>query len=489
MFFVSLAAKSIDPEAFAWLVFTRATKMRLTGYNQRHVLTLAKGDIFGVRRTRSNTFQIVKSDSLHVLYRNVTPAVHERILKNSIAYKGPPVTPQEVEDGFVRQRRVATREADKTANKRIDDFFKPKDRIVEKYQIDQNNYQWRKVIKSPIRVVTKKQGKSKAIVKPGELVGLRYQTPARGGYVLVDGNVRVHISHEMYVELVQGSRVLPERQQKTDIVDLGSGLSEAEIAKTMQQEKQDSRRKKKTKTMDDATHEEEPIPKLYDIDDLSEEDVLEVGVQKRSRKQKNLRRMVRKLLEVQEQDVWVDEDGGDFEDDSIDKAPDEDLEDVDHDKDTGDVDAEDSALEDTDEDGEGEDEDDDLEDGDPDSDEDLGEDDLGESKYRDDEHVADLLEPGVVIKMKKGNGRTFVVVEAAPMERNENLMEYILHDPKTDEDDSDYSLYRLRLNVNMPMSKFEESAEITEDSFGDEELKSIQDTVEYADIKSISFVK
>ena len=124
MFFVSLAA-NIDPDDYAWLVFTRATKMRLKGYHQRHVLNLEKGDIFGVRRTRSNTYQLVKSDSMHILYRNIKPKTHDNILNNSIPYKGPTPSKQEVEEGFVRPRKVSTREPSQRSNKRTDDYFKP----------------------------------------------------------------------------------------------------------------------------------------------------------------------------------------------------------------------------------------------------------------------------------------------------------------------------------------------------------------------------
>lgn len=484
MFYVSVAATAIDPEAYAWLVFTRATKMRLTGYNQRHVLILSKGDVFGIRRTRSNTYQIVKSDALHVLYRNIPPNTQDRILTNSIPYKGEPITPQEVEDGFSRHRRVSTQEPKRKSNRRIDDFFVPTTkRIVEKFQIDQNNYQWRKLTKGNIRVVTKKQGKSKAVLQSGSIVGLRYRSPGRGGYVLLDGNVRIQISHEMYSELVHASRVLPESQQKTEIVDLGSGLSAEQIKKLSEPK---PRTKKEDKVVEEEPEEE--IPTLYDLDDMSEEEILDIKRERKSKHKRNLRRMVRKLLEVQNQDVWVDDDS-DFDDESSPgKLKEEDeLEDVDSSPKAPADDIEpESEDEDLDEGDEGDDEGDD-EDFDEDE-EDLDED-MGDASFREDEHVADVLEPGAMFVMKKGGGRTFVVIEAAPMERNENLMEYILHDPKSDETDDDFNLFRLRLNVNTTLAKFEESAEILDKTFGEDDLKSIQDTVEYADVKSVSLVK
>lgn len=483
MFFVSIAAKGIDPEAFAWLVFTRTTKMQLRGYNQRHTLVLAKGDVFGIRRTRSNTYQIVKSDALHVIYRNVPADTQDRIMKNSMVYKGPPITEQEVEDGFSRQRRVSTREPVNNANKRVDDFFKPKARIVEKYQIDQNNYQWRKIQESNVRVLSKKQGKIKSILNTGDIVGMRYNTPARGGYVLLDGNNRIHISHETYSEIVHSSRVLPAGQQKDDIVDLGSGLSEAEIKEQMEKEAQE-RKERKAKNSPTSV-EEEPIPQLYDIDGVSDDELLEEKVVKRDKKNRNLRRMVRKLLEVPEQDVWVEEGDAEFED--------EEMEDVDappaksNEPETEDVDPDDVEDEDFDDDL-----DEDLEE----DEDDLDEDDLDEEEDEDpdeeerkEQPLVEELQPGTIVQMKKGTKRKYVVIEANPMERNENLIEYILHDPTADEGDDEYSLYRLRLNVNTTLGKFEESAEILDETFGEDTLKEIQDSIEYADIKSISFVK
>jgi len=489
MFFVSIAAKGIDPEAFAWLVFTRSTKMQLKGYNQRHTLVLSKGDIFGVRRTRSNTYQMVKSDSLHVLYRNVPAETYNRILKNCIAYKGTPITEEEVEDGFSRSRRVSTTESTQKSNKRTDDFYKPGSRIIEKYQIDQNNYQWRKLREANIKVLSKKQGKIKGLLNSGDVIGLRYSTPARGGYVLLDGNKRINISHEMYSELVHASRVLPDSQQKDDVVDLGSGLSDSEIKEKMQEEAKVAKERKAKNAP--APVEEEPIEKLYDIGDLSDDELLEQNTFKKDKRNRNLRRMVRKLLEVPEQDVWVDEDEAkekDFED--------EELEDVDAEseapeesEDFEDEEDNDDGLDDNLSDDLPDDSDNDDSDGEFEDEEDLEDEEDPEEAERKESRVVEELQPGNIVQIKKGTKRKLVVIDASPMERNENLIEYILHDPTADEDDQDFSLYRLRLNVNTTFAKFEESADLLDETFDDKQLKAIQDSMEYADIKSISFVK
>lgn len=463
MFFITEAA-NIDPDAFAWLVFTRSTKMRLTGYHQRHVLTLAKGDIFGIKRTRSNTYQLVKSDAMHILYRNISDRTYGSIMKNSIPYKGPTPSEQEVEEGYVRRRKVRTKEPAHTPQKRTDDYYIPtRGRIVERYQIDLGNYQWRKVAKGPIRLVTKKQGKAKGMLRSGDIVGMRYRSPARGGYIVLDGNNRMHISHELYTQIVQDSRVLPTAQQKSGLIDLETGKREAE-------EKPMKRLpvKKKPAPKPKELPPEEPVEKLYDLDSLQEEEILQKA-ERRSRVTRNMRRTVRKLLEVPESETWVENDEEEFEQEAPEETPEEETEGEPTERDLDKEDAEEARKVDE-------------------------EDREEESEPSEDEEadatipVVEEIEPGTIIRMTKGSQRHFVVVDAQIMERNENLMEYILFDPDADEDDEDVVMYKLRIGIRMPMAQFKEHAEI-EGDYDTDKLKPLMDSVEYATFKPISLVK
>lgn len=484
MFFIALAA-DIDPDDFAWLVFTRSTKMRLTGYNQRHSLTLEKGDIFGVRRTRSNTYQLVKSDQLHVLYRNIPVSTHERILKHSIAYKGEPITMQEVEEGFTRRRRVATREK-AVANKRTDDFYRAPGKIVEKFELDLADYQWRRVSKT-VKVLTKKQGRVKTILRPQDIVGVRYMTAAKGGYVVVDGNVRVHVSHENYSEIIHSAKILPASQQRDDIVDLETGTTRSRKAEPKKVERRPVARQPRVE--EEVKEEVEELPQLYDLEDLDEEQILELS-RKSKRRNNNLRRRVRKLMSEEEAETWVDDEGSFEDDEPVEddetEAPDEAMDDETEAAPEQDDSAEPEAEDDSDDlDDDDLDDDDGLDDDDLDDD-DL-DDDLPDATYRADDRVADVLEPGTQFSVRNGH-RTFVVVVAEPMERNANIMEYLLHDPEA-EDDSDFRLFRLRLNVNMDMKRFSENAEVLEEEYDEQKLKDLQGTIDYADIKSVSLVK
>lgn len=466
MFFVSEAA-NIDPEDFAWLVFTRSTKMRLTGYHQRHVLNLSKGDIFGIRRTRSNTYQLVKSDAMHVLYRNLSPKTYANIMKNSIPYKGPTPTEQEVEDGFVRRRKVSTREPVPNPHKRTDDYYIPtKGRIVERYSLDLSNYQWRKIRTGNIRVVTKKQGKAKAMLRSGDVVGLRYRSPARGGYIVLDNNTRIHISHELYTEIVHDSRVLPMSRQKTETVDLGTGKEETPPPKP-------KRKPVKKKRPPKELPPEEPIEKLYDLDSLNEDEILQ-KTERRSRVTKNMRRAVRKLLEVPEAETWVESDQDDFEQEEEGFEPEEKVEEPDSGEspDEAGLDQEDVEEE-------------------RQVDQEQEEEDAEPSEEEDDDAttpVVEELEPGTIIRMKKGSQRRFVIVDSQIMERNENLMEFILSDPDEEEEDDDVVMYKLRIGIRMPMSQFREHAEI-EGDYDAEQLKPLIDSAEYATFKPVSLVK
>lgn len=455
MFYISESA-AIDPDDFAWLVFTRATKMRLSGYNQRHTLVLEKGDIFGVRRTRVGKYQLVKGSQMHILYRNISEKTHSNIMKNAIPYKGPTPSEQEVEDGFVRHRRVSTRETSHTPNKRTDDYYKPKKgRVVEKFEIDLNNYQWRRIKKDTIKVETKKQGKVRGVLHPNDLIGLRYQTPARGGYVIINGNVRVHITHELYTRLVHSSRVVPDSQQRTGTIDLETKVSEPVEPKP-------KKPLRKKKVVPQSFPEEEPVEKLYDFDSMEDEEILE-KTKRRRKDQNNLRRAVRKLLEVPEQDVWLEDENEAFEpEDGETSEPQEDR--------VFDPDSEegfDAEIDQDEKDAQIEDEQDEAE------------------EEEDTTPVVESLNPGDVIQMKGGTQRKFVVVDSQPMERNENLVEYTLFDPDEGEPDE---MYRLRLNIHMTTSEFEQHAEVI-DSYDSTELKSLQDSADYATIKPVSLLK
>ena len=457
-----IEAANINPDDYAWLTFTRQTKLKLTGYHQKHELRLERGDIFGVRRTRSNTYQLVKADAMHVLYRGLSEKAHNSIMKHSIPYEGPPPTPEEIEEGFVRRRKVNVVNRKRVANKRTDDYYKtPKERVIETFQIDFDDYQWRKVKSGPIKVTTKKQGKVRTVLHAGDFVGMRYLTPARGGYIIVDGSTRILISHELYTEIVHESRPLPSGQQRSGTIDLDSGrkVEKAPVEKKV--------RRKKVETPELPP--EEPIEKLYDLDDLSEEEVLG-KIKRRSRVQKNLQSTVKRLMEGPEQETWVPDDQEEFEQE---EPTSEETEDEDQVETPGDEQPETEVPEDTDVEEEPEDE----EEPEPE-----------EGSEQDDETLADVLEPGTIIRMKKGSGRRFVVVDADIMERNENLMEYTLVDPDSEDDEEDDVMYHLRLGTHVKVGKFRESAEI-EGTYDEKKLKPLQEKVQYANIKSMSLVK
>jgi len=464
MFFIEAA--NINPDDYAWLVFKRQTKLKLSGYNQKHELRLARGDIFGVRRTRSNTYQLVKADSMHVLYRGISEKTHTSIMKHGMPYDGPPPTEDEVDEGFVRRRKVATHEKTIVANKRTNDYYRtPKARVLESYQIDLEDYQWRQLKESNIKVTTKKQGKVRALLNVGDFVGMRYMTPARGGYILYEGENRVLISHELYTEIVQASRPLPLAQQRTGIVELeGSPKIKEEPVKKL------VRRVEKK-----AIPAPEPIASLYDLDNLTEEEVLG-KIKRRSRTRTNLKRSVKKLLEVPEQETWVEDTEDEFEAETEEDNTAEEEEFEEEGEDTS-TETPGDEVEDPEEDEEVDDDDDDA-----------SEEEEDDNSEQDQELLADAMDPGVIIRMKKGSGRRFVVVDAQIMERNENLMEYTLFDPDSEEDDDDSVMYHLRLGTTVTVGKFKDSAEI-EGEYGEDELKSVQSRLEYATIKSMSLVK
>lgn len=457
--FVAEAA-NVNPEDFSWLVFIQGS-MRFTGnHNQQHKLVLKEGDLFGIRRTRSNTYNIIKADALHVLFRSVTDDQHKRLMKRTRVFRGKTPT-KDLESGYKRHKKLAAKAPAIKVDKRKDDYFRPANtrQINEKVEIDLANYQWRKAkTEKPIKIVTRKQGKSKHVLNNGDLIGARHVTPARGGYIIIEGDTRINIGHELYTEIVHASRILPANQQREGLIDLTTGKkrisTKASRAEAEQKQKVIRRaRRKHVKEVPEYAP-EEPIEQLFDFDHLEDSEVAR-NLERRGRLAGRISHQVKKMLQVPGQDTWV-EDGEDaaFE-------PEEETDEQ--------IEEEDVELEN------------DLADDSEDREDNVDDEDLEDEA----EPLVEVLEPGDLIKLKKGRGREFVLVQFEEMERNANLIEYMLHDPDSDEDD--FVVHRLRLGVKTTLAEFKQNAEVV--GTYDGKLETIQNQIEYATFKPISFLK
>lgn len=489
---------NIDPENFSWLVY-KGNKKSLKGHNQRHTLVLEKEDIYGVRFTKTKTYQLVKADALHVIFRNIDKKKHDNILKVSTPYKGPTPTDDEVTEGFVRNRRVPTKE-NSVANKQKDNYFRPRYKINEYGSIDHGDYQWRKV-SDRIQITTKKQGKSKGFLPVGSIVGVRYLTPARGGYILMDVNKRVLISHELYSHIVNSSKILPKQQQRTGVYDVQTGARDigrnkknntTEISDKKEGSSKVKRRKSKTPTSDIDYSEIDPdesiqdnAEELYNLDTDAEDVGNRVKV-RRKRDSVKSRKNIRKFID--EIEKWKeDEDEEDFETEEEDAnkaeratSPEEQPEGEPEEGEEGEPEeSEETESEDPESEQE---ENEESEEG-----EEVEEEEEGTNEGQ--ESIVDVLEPGITFQMKSGQQRKFVIVDAEPMRSNPNLMEYTLYDPDLDDREDELVLNRLRLNISTKMEQFKQNATIIDNILSEEELKKLQSSADFAEIKPFSLMK
>lgn len=215
---VSLSADH-DLDGFDWYTYAGPKRVTLKGYNQRHDFTLEKGDIYGVRSTRQmGKYQLVKHDMTHVLFRNVEDTKVDKIMDISKVYRGPRVKHPEIE-GRQRAPKVAIKPIEvKLANRLLDQFYTPKS-VVERNSYDRQDYQWRTATKQ-IRVKTLKMGKARKPIEVGDVIGVRYVTAAKGGYIIMPNQERVNIPTEIYKELVENSRILPRGEQKSGVINM-----------------------------------------------------------------------------------------------------------------------------------------------------------------------------------------------------------------------------------------------------------------------------
>lgn len=185
-------------------------------YSKRHTLVFNPGDVYSVKiTTRGPTagrYQIVFERAPHVKFRSVPPEAVAAIIKDS--------KPADVKIERTKGTRAAyTTTRSSRANKQKDDLYKPPGTINERSTYDKNNYQWRLIVGTKINVKTLKQGRVRAVLKDKDIVGVRYVTKSKGGFVLLPDDQRINISHENYLDIIEGSRILaPARQQKGLVV-------------------------------------------------------------------------------------------------------------------------------------------------------------------------------------------------------------------------------------------------------------------------------
>jgi hypothetical protein len=444
-------AEAIDVDDFVWMVYNRKTayKSQPQQYNPKHTLVLNQGDVYGMLRTRKKVYQLVKADAQHVLFRNIVPSIHDKLFKDSLPYRGT-IDQQRVDEGFERARRVSTVQNEAKRDIRTSPFFVPSGRIDEREELDYSNYQWRKVI-DQVKLESKKQGVTKKVLSKNELIGLRYVSPSVGGYVIHDSNKRVMVSTEMYVDLTDASKLLPLSQQLEGKVNVFNPRSKVPTPK-----KGGIVPRRQFDVEPVSEEVEEPIVPKYDFSNVSPLDFF-----KSKRVTRNqASRTERAITNIQKAPDLPEWEGDDVEelfedDDGVEENVKEPVKDEPEEADDVEEEFDDEEQEDSE----------DSEEESPTS------------------PLADVLVAGRMFSM---NNREFAVIQSGVMERNPKLVEYIVHENNSDDEE----LYRFRLADNYTLQQFEEKGyTILENEMDDSEIDKLQLLLDDAKFKPLPLAK
>lgn len=211
---ISLAAAPADFSQFEWMYNAgKSFKLRLDDTP----VTVDADDLVGFRKaTRGPTagaYQVVLAKYPQKIYRSIKQDQIDKFIKQFKEYKGVPEAPKKTgaRHQYMRKNQLEN-------DRQESQFYVSPSKPREVHSYDRDDYQWRKVMHNTT-VTTKHYGTTRAALKTGDEVGLRYLRKSHGGYVIMPNGERVLIAHELYEEITNNTDILPRAQQQTGIVE------------------------------------------------------------------------------------------------------------------------------------------------------------------------------------------------------------------------------------------------------------------------------
>lgn len=216
---ISLSAAPADFSQFIWYV-NKGAAFKFDPGNGQHVMRVDSGDLIGIKKTTrgptAGSYQAVLEKYPHLIFRSVPGASIEKHLSDLKPYNGIPAKPEKTGQRYTKVKIKGADAHDKlTALK-----YKPEAKFKESGEYDRENYQWREVVNGPIPIRTKEHGKTRQSLKNGDIIGVRFVTSAKGGYVILPSGERLNISEENYESVISGARILPSSGQQVGVVIL-----------------------------------------------------------------------------------------------------------------------------------------------------------------------------------------------------------------------------------------------------------------------------
>lgn len=226
-------AKVKDLEAMDWYTYNGPKIVKLgvdKQFNQKHPLVINPGELVALampaRGPSVGKYRVVLGHAVHVLFRSVPQKMIDKIMPHLTKYKGKVPTHDILPEDKKRTSKVRIRERAES-DKQADDLYKPTGPVRETTQYSRENYQWRKVVHAGTKIQTMKQGRTKYTLQQDDIIGVRYMTKARGGFIILPDGQRVNIHDDTYKQLLGNTRILPSSKQQKGLVilaDIKAGL-------------------------------------------------------------------------------------------------------------------------------------------------------------------------------------------------------------------------------------------------------------------------
>lgn len=208
---VALSAKFEELDKFSWYQYSGRTKRKLVTHGS--AAEISNGSVFGIRPIKGGRFYVILPDLYHVNF-TVEPEEMEFLTSRSDEIKKPKLA--NIREG--RQRAPRNLEGTKLVERRAwdSDYFKPARKLYDESTNGVNlvNYQWRKYTGSkPMKI-----GKTRDlfhVVNRGDVFGVRYVSPTKGGvYMDVEGR-RWTINPDSWTSMLENTEVLPKTKWPT----------------------------------------------------------------------------------------------------------------------------------------------------------------------------------------------------------------------------------------------------------------------------------
>uniref|UniRef100_A0AB39CEF4 KTSC and Metallopeptidase-like N-terminal fusion domain-containing protein n=1 Tax=Pseudomonas phage HRDY3 TaxID=3236930 RepID=A0AB39CEF4_9VIRU len=213
---IALAASPADFKQFEWMYNAgKAFKLRLDDTP----VTVEPDDLVGFRKaTRGPTagaYQVVLAKYPQKIYRSIKQEQIEVFIDQFKEYKGIPAAPSKngARHSYMRKNQLQN-------DRQESQFYVSPNKPKETEHYDRNDYQWRKVMHTT-SVTTKHYGTTRASLKQGDVIGLRYLRKSHGGYIIMPNGERVLIAHDLYEQITNNTDILPRGQQLTGLVNFG----------------------------------------------------------------------------------------------------------------------------------------------------------------------------------------------------------------------------------------------------------------------------